>query len=53
MQIYDTDEEGNIIILYDSRWQHPELLGHKKDSEEYKSLRKLWEERSMGRASEG
>ena len=43
MQIYDTDKDDNIIIIYDSRWQDPEVLGYEKGTKEYEGLRKLWE----------
>ena len=48
MQIYGEDENGNMIVLYDSRWQHPELLGYEKGTEEYEGLRNLWEESRKG-----
>jgi hypothetical protein len=41
--IYDTDEAGNIIVLYDSRWRHPETLGYKPGDPEYSQLQELWE----------
>jgi len=41
--IYDTDDEGNIIVVFDSRWQFPELLGYSPDDPEYKALQRLWE----------
>ena len=44
--IYDTDDEGNIIVVFDSRWQFPELLGFSLDDPEYKSLQRMWEERT-------
>lgn len=44
MTICDTTEDGEIIILFDSRWQFPELLGYKPEDPQYKLLRKLWEE---------
>ena len=44
MTIYDEDESGNIIVVYDSRWQYPELLGYKPTDPEYAELQKLWEE---------
>jgi len=44
MQIigYD-DEEDRIVIRYDSRWQHPELLGYRPTDPQYKCLRAMWE----------
>ena len=39
MTIYDTDELGNMVVLYDSRWQWPELLGYKPTDPEYEMLR--------------
>lgn len=44
MTIYSTDSEGNVTILYDSRWQFPEILGYKPSDPEYTELQKLWEE---------
>lgn len=43
MTIYDTDEQGNIIVIYDSRWRYPETLGYKPSDPEYSMLQKLWE----------
>lgn len=44
MTIYDTNKDGEIIILFDSRWQNPEAFGYKPSDPEYMLLRKLWEE---------
>jgi hypothetical protein len=41
--IYDTDEDGNIIVVFDSRWRFPELLGYSPDDPEYKALQRMWE----------
>jgi len=41
--IYDEDESGNIIVVFDSRWRHPETLGYKPTDPEYAELQKLWE----------
>ena len=43
MTIYDTDDEGNIIVIYDSRWRYPETLGLKPTDPEYTELQALWE----------
>ena len=43
MQIIDTDKDGMIVILYDSRWRDPTLLGYAPSSPQYKCLRELWE----------
>ena len=43
LQIYGTDENGNIIVIFDSRWKYPELLGYKPEDHEYKVLQELWE----------
>ena len=43
MTIYDTDEAGNIIVVYDSRWRYPETLGYKLTDPEYSKLQELWE----------
>ena len=44
MTIYSTTKDGEIIILFDSRWQYPETFGYKPEDTQYKLLRKLWEE---------
>ncbi len=44
MTIYDTNDDGEIIIVFDSRWQNPEVFGYKPEDPQYKLLRKLWEE---------
>ena len=41
--IYDTDEEGNIIVVFDSRWRFPELLGYSPDDPQYEALQRIWE----------
>lgn len=43
MTIYSADLEGNIVVLFDTRWRHPETLGYKPTDPEYAELRKLWE----------
>ena len=43
MTIYDTNEKGEIIAVYDSRWRHPETLGYKPTDPEYAELQRLWE----------
>ena len=43
MTVYDTDDEGNIIVIYDSRWRYPETLGYKPTDPEYAMLQGLWE----------
>lgn len=49
--IYDTDDDGNIIVVFDSRWRFPELLGYSLDDPQYKALQKMWE-RATGRTIE-
>jgi len=44
MTIYSTDDEGNIIVIFDSRWRFPELLGYSPDDPRYKALQRLWEQ---------
>ena len=44
MTIYSTNKDGEITIVFDSRWQNPETLGYKPADPEYALLRKLWEE---------
>jgi hypothetical protein len=41
--IYDTDDGGNIIVVFDSRWRFPETLGFSSDDPEYGQLQRLWE----------
>jgi hypothetical protein len=41
--IYDTDEDGNIIVAFDSRWQFPETLGYSSSDPQYKALQQMWE----------
>ena len=48
MTIYDEDESGNIIVVFDSRWRHPETLGYKPTDPEYTELQKLWEQATGG-----
>ena len=43
MTIYDLDESGNIIVVFDSRWRYPETLGYKPTDPEYAELQRLWE----------
>jgi hypothetical protein len=42
MQLIGADDRGNILILYDSRWAHPELLGYGPDDPMYRALRELY-----------
>jgi len=42
--IYSTNADGEIIILFDSRWKHPEVFGYNPEDPQYKLLQKLWEE---------
>lgn len=53
MTIYDTNKDGEITILYDSRWEFPEVFGYKPEDPEYKLLRGLWEEATGRKAQEG
>ena len=41
--IYSLDENGDRIVVYDSRWRFPELLGYEKDTKEYRALQERWE----------
>ena len=52
MTIYDEDREGNIIVVYDSRWRHPETLGYKPTDSEYAELQRLWEKATGDTISE-
>ena len=41
VQLIGADDHGNPIILFDSRWAHPELLGYGPDDPRYHALREL------------
>ena len=41
--VYDTDDDGNIIVTFDSRWRFPETLGFSPDDPEYKELQRMWQ----------
>ena len=41
--VYDTDADGNIIVVFDSRWRFPETLGFSPDDPEYRELQRMWE----------
>ena len=42
MQLIGTDDDGNIVVLFDSRWKFPELLGYEPGSKGYVALQELW-----------
>lgn len=42
MQLIGSDEDGNILILYDSRWRDPTLLGYSPSDPMYHTLRELY-----------
>ena len=42
--IYDADDDGNIIVIFDTRWRFPEILGYSPDDPQYKALQRMWEE---------
>ena len=50
--IYDTDDDGNIIVVFDSRWRFPELLGYSPDDPEYKAIQRMWEKATGRRVDE-
>jgi len=52
MVIYDTDENGNIIVVFDSRWRFPEILGYSPKDPQYKALQQLWEKATRGKIEE-
>jgi hypothetical protein len=52
MVIYDTDEDGNIIVIFDSRWKFPETLGYSPKDPQYKALQQLWEKATGGKIEE-
>jgi hypothetical protein len=41
--IYDTDEDGNIVVVFDSRWCFPELLRYSPSDPRYRALQRMWE----------
>ena len=41
MQLIGADEDGNPVILFDTRWAHPETLGYKPADPQYHALREL------------
>ena len=41
--VYDTDEDGNIIVVFDTRWRFPETLGFSPDDPEYRQLQRMWQ----------
>ena len=41
--VYDTDEDGNVTVIFDSRWRFPELLGYFRDDPQYAALQRMWE----------
>ena len=47
--VYDTEEDGNIIVVFDTRWRFPETLGYSSDNPEYKELQRMWEESTGGK----
>lgn len=49
MTIYSIDNEGNIIIIFDSRWRFPELLGYSPDDLQYGMLQRMWEQATGGK----
>jgi len=49
--VYHTDEDGNMIVLFDTRWRFPETLGYTPDDSEYKDLQRMWE-RATGKTIE-
>ena len=53
MLIIDTDEDGNIAIIFDSRWRFPELLGYSPDDPEYAALQRMWEQTTGKRVPRG
>jgi hypothetical protein len=49
--VYDTDKEGNIIVVFDSRWRFPELLGYSPNDPQYRALQRMWEKATGKRIS--
>ena len=41
MQLIGADEDGNPVILHDSRWAHPEILGYGPSDQQYRMLQEL------------
>ncbi|MFC1713568.1 hypothetical protein ACFL6S_07870 [Candidatus Poribacteria bacterium] len=52
MTVYDEDREGNIIVVYDSRWKYSETLGYKPTDPEYAELQRLWKKATGDTISE-
>lgn len=42
MQLIGADEDGNPVILFDTRWAHPETLGYGPDDPMYHALKELY-----------
>ena len=53
MTIYSADGDGNVIVVFDSRWRFPELLGYSPGDPQYAELQKLWEERTGKKIAKG
>ena len=49
--VYDTDEDGNVTVIFDSKWRFPELLGYSRDDPRYAALQRMWE-KATGRKIE-
>ena len=49
--IYDCDRDGKVIVIYDSRWRYPEMLGYEKDTREYRAMQEMWENATGKRIS--
>lgn len=43
MQLISSNDDGDPIILYDSRWRDPSVLGYKPDDPQYRMLQELYE----------
>ena len=44
MTIYDRDDQGNVIVIFDSRWANPQLLGIDPDSNLGRDLQAMYQE---------
>ena len=44
MTLYDSDEHGNIIMVFDSRWADPKNQGINADDPLYDELKRMYQE---------
>ena len=51
--VYDTDEHGNVTVIFESKWRFPELLGYSPDDPQYAVLQRMWEKATGRKIEEG